>query len=226
MSRSRSLPVLLALAAVTASSAPAPLRVKASPVVSPCVAAAGALYERTTGRAIAVSTVALGDPASVEGADVVVAADAELNRIIESGSTHRDLDVDVARIPWVLVGASGQAPDVAALSRSSETVGVLGGVVAREARRLLPRQGFASSRLRGLDRADVPLPRGNTEPAIVPLSLAGDLPVTSLSLPSITARALGVRSSTRTDAARAFLGFLTGEAGNAAFRACGRTESR
>ncbi len=226
MSRSRSLPVLLALAAVTASSAPAPLRVKASPVVSPCVAAAAALYQRTTGQAIAVSTVPLGDPASVEGADVVVAADAELNRIIESGSTHRDLDVDVARIPWVLVGASGTAPDVAAVRRSTETVAVLGGVAGREARRVLAREGFASSRLRGLDRTDGPPRLEHGETAIVPLSLAGNLKAASLSLPSITARALGVRSSARTDAARAFLGFLTGEPGNAAFRACGRTESR
>lgn len=223
---SRSLPFVLALVAVTASSGPAPLRVKASPVVSPCVGAAGALYEKTTGRAIAVSTVSLGDPASAEGADVVVAADAELNRIIESGASHPDLDVDVARIPWVLVGASGAAPDVSAVRRSSETVAVPGGVAAREARRVLARQGFASSRLRALDRADGPPRLKPGETAIVPLSLAGDLPAASLSLPSITARALGVRSSTRTDAARAFLGFLSGEPGNAAFRACGRTESR
>jgi hypothetical protein len=223
---SRNLPFLLVLVAVTAASTPAPLRVRASPVVSPCVAAAGALYERTTGRAIAVSTATLGDPASAEGADVVVAADAELNRIIESGASDPDLDVDVARIPWVLVGASGAAPDVSAVRRSSETVAVLGGVAAREARRVLARQGFASSRLRALDRAGGPVRLGRGETAIVPLSLAGDLPAASLSLPSITVRALGVRSSARADAVRAFLGFLTGEAGNAAFRACGRTESR
>jgi hypothetical protein len=223
---SRSLPFVLALVAVTASSAPAPLLVKASPVVSPCVAAAGALYERTTGRAIAVSTVAVGEPFSVEGADVVVAADSELNRIIESGASHRDLDVDVARIPWVLVGAFGATPDVSAVRRSSQTVAVLGGVAAREARRVLARQGFASSRLRALDRADGPPRLEAGETAIVPLSLAGNLQAASLSLPPITARALGVRSSTRLDAARAFLGFLTGEPGNAAFRACGRTESR
>ena len=219
-------PILLALVVATASTAPAPLRVRASPLTRPCVAAAAGLYERTSGQAIAVEAGALGESSSAEGADVVVGADAELNRIIESGASHPELDVDVARIPWVLVGAPGSAPDLAALQRSSEAVGVLGGVAAREARRVLGQQGFASSRLRGLDRTDGPLRLTRGEMAIVPLSLAGDLPEASLSLPPITARALGVRSSGRHEAARAFLGFLTGGPGNAAFRTCGRTESR
>ncbi len=219
-------PILLALVVATAFSAPAPLRVRASPLTRPCVAAAAGLYERTTGRAIAVEAGALGEPSSAEGADVVVGADAELNRIIESGASHPDLDVDVATIPWVLVGAPGASPDVDALQRSSETVGVLGGVAAREARRVLGQQGFAANRLRGLDRTEGPLRLGRGEMAIVPLSLAGDLPVAGLSLPPITARALGVRAGGRPDAARAFLDFLAAGPGNEAFRACGRTESR
>jgi hypothetical protein len=60
------------------------------------------------------------------------------------------------------------------------------------------------------------------EVAVVPLSLAGDGPVSSLDVPPLTVRALGVRASARASAARAFLDFLTGEKGNAAFRACGR----
>jgi ABC-type molybdate transport system substrate-binding protein len=60
----------------------------------------------------------------------------------------------------------------------------------------------------------------------VPLSLAGDGPAVTLAVPPLTARALGVRASPRKDAARAFVEFLAGEPGNAAFRACGRTEGR
>jgi hypothetical protein len=221
--------ILLALfvaTAATAFAAPLPLRVRASPVVRPCVAAAAGLYERTTGRATVVETGTLGDASSAEGADVVVGDDAELTRILESGASHPDLDVDVARIPWVLVGVPGSAPDLGALRRSGDAVAVLGGAAGREARRLLGQQGFAASRLRGLERTDGPPRLGPGEAAIVPLSLAGDLPAAGLSLPPVTARALAVRSSARPDAARAFLEFLTGPAGNAAFRACGRTEGR
>jgi ABC-type molybdate transport system substrate-binding protein len=50
--------------------------------------------------------------------------------------------------------------------------------------------------------------------------------VSSLAVPPLTVRALGVRASARPDAARSFLEFLTGEKGNATFRACGRTEAR
>jgi hypothetical protein len=223
---SRLLLVLTLLAAATGPG-PAPLRVKASPAVAPCVAAAALEYERATGRKLAVETATLFDAASTEGADVVVAADAELNRIIEGGATHPDLDVDVAVIPWVLAGASGsEAVSAASLARTRATVRVMGGVVGREASRSLARQGFDPARVERLRDPVTPLRLQPGEAAIVPLSLAGSGPVTSLDIPSLTVRALGVRASARPDAARAFLDFLTGEKGNAAFRSCGRTERR
>jgi hypothetical protein len=224
---SRGLPVLVALLAATPAAAPTPLRVKASPAVAPCVAAAALEYERSTGRKLAVETGALGSATSADGADVVVGADEELNRIIESGASHPDLDLDVARIPWVLVGAPGTAaPDLRALGRSATRVRTLSGVVAREAWRSLAQQGLAPERADR--RADVraPLRLEPGEAAVVPLSLAGPGPVSSLSVPPITARALGVRASARKDAARAFLDFLAGGPGNEAFRACGRTKAR
>ena len=224
---SRGLAFLLALAAAGATAAPAVLRVKASPAVAPCVAAAGARYERSTGRKLVVETAALGSPESVEGADVVVAADAELNRIIESGATHPDLDVDVARIPWVLAGASGApSPQPAALARAAAPVRVLGGAAGREALRVLSLQGLAPERAERMDGARGPVRLAAGETAIVPLSLAGPGPVTSLSVPPITARALGVRASAQAGAARAFLDFLAQGPGNEAFRACGRPEAR
>jgi hypothetical protein len=111
---------VMALAAAAAGPAPSPLRVRASPAVAPCVTAAALEYERVTGRKLAVETAALGMPESADGADVVVAADQELNRIIESGTTHPDLDVDVAKIPWVLAGAAGSgALDAQSLGRTT-----------------------------------------------------------------------------------------------------------
>jgi hypothetical protein len=225
MTRLLPLAALFALFALAAAlAAPAPLRVKASPAVAPCVAAAARAYERTAGTRVALETGALDSPASAGGADVVVGADAELHHILESFTSHPDLDVDVARIPWVLTGAPGTAtPDVRSLDRSA--VRVLGGTAGREAWRSLSRQGLAPGRAERFTEAPAPLRLRPGEAAIVPLSLAGPGPVTSLPVPPIVARALGVRASTRPDAARAFLGFLAEGAGNEAFRACGRSEA-
>ncbi len=219
--------LVLALLATAAGPARAPLRVKASPAVAPCVAAAALAYERATGRKLAVETAALGMPASADGADVVVGADQELHRIIESGTSHPELDIDVAKIPWVLAGAAGtEAPDARALGQSTALVRTLDGVVAREAWRTLAQQGLAPSRVERVREPRSPLRLESGESGVLPLSLAGSGPVTSLDVPPLVARALGVRASARADAARSFLDFLTGAKGSAAFRACGRTEAR
>ena len=214
--------LVLALAAVSAAPSGAPLRVKASPAVAPCVTAAGLAYERAMGRAVAVETAAIGPHDSANGADVVVAADEELNRVIESGATSPGLDVDVAKIPWVLVhSVDSGVVDAAALAQTTGPVRMLGGVAGREALRVLQKQGSAPRQLaRVRDARELRLGQG--ELAIVPLSLAGSLPASSLQVPPLTARALGVRASSRHEAARQFLDFLAGEQGNAAFRACGR----
>jgi hypothetical protein len=223
---SRHLTLLVGLFAPPLLAAPPALRVKASPVVAPCVVAASAEYERATGRRLAVETMTVGSPASADGADVVVAADQELHRVIESGASDPDLEVAVARIPWVLAGPSGAAaPDIRSLGRSATTVHTLDGPVARETWRRLHLQGFAAARVEKTVR-DVPPRLQPGEAAVVPLSLAPPGPVTTLDVPLLTARAVGVRASARKDAARAFLDFLAGERGNAAFRACGRDEAR
>lgn len=219
--------LVLALVAGPVGPAASPLRVKASPAVAPCVAAAGLAYERATGRAVAVETAAIGAHDSANGADVVVAADQELNRVIESGATSPGLDIDVAKIPWVLARpADAGAVDVAALGRTASVVRIPGGVVAREALRVLGKQGSAPSRLERVREPSGAVRLAQGELAIVPLSLAGSLPVSSLAVPPLTARALGVRASSRQEAARTFLDFLAGEQGNAAFRACGRSAAR
>ena len=230
----RALGALLLLAA-TAAPASAPLRIKASPAVVPCVSAAAQEYGRATGRAPLVETAAIGSPESVAGADVVVAANRELNRVIESGMTRPDQEVDVAEIPWVAAGPAGKdAPSVESLGRS-QLVDVLGGVVAQETWRRLAQQGLQAARSerggRGGERAGAREPREPVrlqpgEAAVVPLSLAGSAAVTRLDVPPLLARALGVRASQRPDASRAFLDFLASEKGNAAFRGCGRADAR
>jgi hypothetical protein len=223
---SRGLLLLALLAGATSAPAPGPLRVKASPAVAPCVVAAGLEYERATGRKLLVETVAVGDPTSADGADVVVAADQELNRVIESGATHPDLDVDVARIPWVLATAPGTpSVEIGALARSAAPVRVLGGTVSREALRNLSLQGATPEHAQRFDGARGPVRLAPGEAAIVPLSLAGPGPVSRLAVPPLVARALGVRASARTTDVRALLDFLAGP-GNETFRACGRSEAR
>jgi hypothetical protein len=222
----RRLPPLLAALTLVGLVAPLPaapplLRVKASPAVAPCVAAAVLEYERATGRRLALQTAPIGTPDSAEGADVLVAADREFVRVIESGATDPGLEVDVARIPWVLSGA-GAGADVHAVGRRGATVRTLDGVVAREAWRRLARDGFAPGRIERQPEGPVRLAPG--EIAIVPLSIAPAGPVSALDVPPLLARAVGVRGSARAEAARAFLEFLTAERGNAAFRACGRPE--
>jgi hypothetical protein len=201
------------------------LRVKASPAVAPCVAAAAAEYERAAGRRVTVETAAIGSHDSADGADVVVAADQELNRVIESGAAQPELDVEVARIPWVLAGPPGTAaPQLRSLGRPGSVVRSLGGVVSRETWRRLRLQGFSPARVERVLETPLRLQAG--EAAVVPLSLASPGPVTTLDVPPLSVHALGISASPRPEAARAFLDFLTGEKGNAAFRACGRTEDR
>ncbi len=220
----RSTVLVLGLLAAPLLAAPAALRVKASPAVAPCVSAAASAYHQTSGRRVAVETAAIGSQDSADGADVVVAADSELNRVIESGASDPDLEVEVATIPWVLAGAPGAAtPELHSFARTGTVVRTLGGAVARETWRRLHLQGFSPARVERVRETPVRLQPG--EGAVVPLSLAGAGPVTTLDVPPLRVRALAVAASPRKDADRAFLDFLAGP-GNAAFRACGRTGAR
>jgi hypothetical protein len=214
---------LCTLATVLAAT-PGALRVKASPAVAPCAAAAALAFQKATGTPVSVETAAIGMPESAKGADVIVAVDAETHRLVEGGVTDPALEADVARIPWVLAGASGPSADLRALGRGGAVVHTLDGIAAREAWRRLALRGVAPERVERHARGPVRLSPG--EDAILPLSLVPDGPVSALDLPPLLARAFGVRASARPAAAAAFVAFLTGEAGNAAFRACSREEGR
>lgn len=219
-----SIAAILALL-VAGASAPGELRVKASPAVSPCVAAAIPSFRQTSGTRVVLQTGEVWGVSSAEGADVVVAIEEELTRVIEGGAASPDLDVDVARIPWVLLATSrGPAPDLHALERSSLRVLVLGGAVGREARKSL--QHLPPDRIRTVAAPGGPVRLEAGEVAVVPLSLAGPGEVSRVPIPPLLVRAVGVRASPRPELARAFLEFLTGERGGAVFAACGREGSR
>jgi hypothetical protein len=215
---------LLILAAAGMTGSGGELRVKVSPAVGPCVVAVKPLYEATFKGKLTVEIARLEPAASATGADAVVGAEGELTRFIEGGASHPDLDVDVATIPWVLVGQRvDAAPDIHALDRPTVRVRVLGGAVGLEARRML--QHLPPENVRSLANPTGPVQLAESELAVVPLSLAGKGRVSPLSLPPLLVRAVGVRASANLEGARQFLAFLTGGPGNAAFRACGREPS-
>jgi hypothetical protein len=214
--------LLLPLLAPPPAATSGALAVRTSPAVTPCVSAAAVAYERATGRRVSVESAAIGAARSAQGADVVVAAEEELTRVIEGGATEPDLDVDVAAIPWVLEGAGRS--ELRSLAASEKKVRVIGGAIGRHARRSL--EALPPSRVRTVASAAGYQRLQGDEVALLPLSLAGGGPVTATDVPPLWVRALGVRGSARPDAARAFLEFLAGGPGNAAFRACGRADAR
>src|SRR5262249_27001361 len=115
----------------------APLLVRATAVVAPCVAAAGEAYAASSGRRIAVETGALRPAGS---ADVVVGADVEMTRVLESGEASDESEAEIARIPWVLAVSAATPVKIAGLDdveRSGLDVAVLDGAEALEARKAL-----------------------------------------------------------------------------------------
>lgn len=200
------------------------LIVRTSPAVSPCVMAVAAAMEEATGRRAHVDTAAIGPAGSARGADVVVAFEQELTRVLEGGESADDLDVDVATIPWVFAGKGAAGTSLHGLARSATRVSVFGGVISRGALQSLeslPPERVSSVRDAGKVRR---LQAG--ELVLVPLSLAGPGPVATAAVPPLRVRAVGVRASSRRDGTRAFLEFLTGSAGQAAFGRCGRDAAR
>jgi len=222
---------LLVVSIATATGGPAAppaagsLVVKASPVARPCVLAAAAAIGSSATR-VRIEPADIGTVGSAAGADVVVAAQEELTRVIEGGASMPEAESEIGRIPWVLVAPPGSpAPnDLQGLARSDAPVRVPRGAIARHARASL--EGLPPGRVRSVRaEASAVAPRAG-ELALVPLSLAGAGAATATQVPPVLVLAVGVRTSTRPDAARAFVEFLATGPGNAAFRACGREATR
>jgi hypothetical protein len=212
--------VLTACLAAVGAAPGGTLVVKASPSTSPCAAAAAEAFRQATGGAVEVRTATVGPVGSAGGADVVVAIQEELTRVIEGGESAPDPEVDVATIPWVLTGAGTGTADLRGLARSGARVRVLGGAIGRHARQSL--EALPPDRVQTARTPDGLRNLAPGELALVPLSLAGPGPVAATDVPALLAQAVGVRGSTRAASARAFLDFLTTGPGNAAFRSCGR----
>jgi hypothetical protein len=196
--------------------------VKASPVAQPCVRAAASAY----GSLVVVRTGEVGPVQSAVDADVVVAAEEELTRVIEGGGSLPDVEADLGAIPWVLVAPAGSPSPtgIRALSRTSGLVRVPRGVIARHARASL--EGMEPGRVRGVPADAAALAPRTGELALVPLSLAGRGSIAATEVPPVKVVAVVSRSSARPDAARAFVEYLSGGKGHAAFLACGREASK
>lgn len=196
---------LVALASLALLASPsqagAPLRVKASPVVAQCLSSAQVAYAKASGVRFEVVAGRVEEAGSADGFDLVLAAEAETTRLLEGGAGDLDSEVQVASIPWVVLGG-----DARALERPSGRVLVGGGRLANEARRSLqhlPAGRLANAPIRG---GVVRLEAG--ELAVVPRSLADGQPAAVLSLPPIAVHAFALRGSADPQAARRLLAAL------------------
>lgn len=207
------LPLALSLAlggTVAATERPAPLIVRASPLVAPCVEASASAY--------AARAVRIDASAGQNAADVLVAADVEVTRALEAGMALLDSDVDLARIPWVLQVPAGNPSRIAgledALARGLEVV-LPKDPAAYEARRITAGRG---DRVR---EASDPRELRSAPIALLPLSLAGAGDRIPTALRPLQVRAVVLAGSKQAEAARAFASFLGSEPGQRAFTACG-----
>ena len=208
----------------------APLRVKASPAVAPCVAAAGARIRARHGPRRGRRDGSDRGADSASGADVVVAADQELNRVIESGATSPEPRHGRGQDP-LGAGAPGRLERRrrgSARPDDGSVVRILGGVVSREALRV----SRSRARLR-------PALAREREPRGAALRLApgraGDRPAEprrrAARIEPRRPAAHGPRARRAREPAagrRAYLPRFPARArqGNAAFRACGRAAAR
>lgn len=202
--------LLAALAAVASGGS---LRVRSSPVATPCVEAAGRAWSAETGLTVAVETGGLRD----EGVwDVVVGAGVEITRALEGGDAIIDSDVDIARIPWVLqLSGGGEVSTLSDVVRSNTEILMLAGPAAYEARRALSQKGTVRAR----ETTDVARLR-SAPVALVPLSLAGPGRQVEVEIPPIPViAAVGLRSRFVEDAT-GFVRYLGSERGQDVFAAC------
>lgn len=208
--------LVLAVAASASGAGPSvpagALRVRASVAAEPCVRAAARAY------AAGELVIETGAVRGARGADVLVGGSAEIDRALESGAALGDTDVDLVRIPWVLI-AAGLAPvkDLEALAGSGAPVVVMGGAEAYEARRALG--AFSRDRVR--ETQDARALRA-APAALVPLSLAGAAPHAATTVPALTLKAAVAAGAPREAGAREFVAYLASDAGLRALAACER----
>jgi hypothetical protein len=206
--------LVLALLGMAAAPGGEPLRVRATDAIAPCARAAAVSYQRSAGTPVAVEE---GPARDAGAADVLVAVSDEMTRALEGGLAESGTDVDVARVPWVL-SRSFQAhlpPSVEEVQATGQEVWIFGGPLGRDARRALA--PLAADRVH--ETTDVARLR-SAPLAVVPLSLAGNRDVGRLEVPPLLVQAAVLSRAGRPDAARAFVRFLSSDAGQKAFASC------
>lgn len=203
--------VLAGLLVVAPTSSEDAVRIRATEVVAPCARAAAASYRRETGRPAVVVEGRLREGE----ADVLIGTSAEITRAAELGLTPVGAEVDIARIPWVISRrAAGAAPvEEDEIITTGEEVWVLAGPFARDARKAV--SGLPADRVH--ESTDVAALR-SAPVAVIPLSLAGGRDVGPLDVPPLIVQAAPKVGSPHP---RVFLEYLSSEAGQRAFAACG-----
>jgi hypothetical protein len=205
--------MLLLAAAGDVAAREDPLVVRASPLLAPCAEAAVRAFPGGRARVLAA-------PLAEGGADVLLGADVEVTRALESGRAVLDSEVDLARVPWVLAVPAGNPDRIAglddALGRGLELT-VAEGPAAHEVRRVLSERGAA--RLRGSSDLET---LHTARLALVPLSVRPRGDTLATAIRPFEARAALSADSRHADAARALLRFLGSERGQRAFSACGK----
>lgn len=190
------------------------LRLRATETLAPCAEAAARAFAATAGRGVALEVGAPDDAT----ADVLLASSVEITRALESGLATDETEVEIARVPWVLVLAD-RAPAVQSLeeaARAGIEVELPAGPASYEARRTL---AAASARVReSRDTAGL----RKAEAALVPLSLAGPgRRIAVAEVPALVAHATVGARARSPEIGRAFAAFLGSERGRSAFAACG-----
>ena len=203
---------LLVVASVGADPAPA-LRVRATEAMAPCAAAATRVFTGGGGSRLTVETGDLADAS----ADVLVGSAVEVTRALESGLALIDSDVEIARVPWVLVlgEAAPVVESLKAIAVAGLEVEVPAGPASYEARRAL--SAASAGRVRESDASAL----RKAGIALVPLSLAGPGRRIAVDVPALVAQAAVGSRAVSPDTARAFVAFLGGEEGRRAFAECG-----
>jgi hypothetical protein len=205
---------LLLLLAVPAGAAE-PLRLRATPALAPCARALADAFVAAGNQGPALEIAEVREAA---GADLLLADDSELTRILEGGSGDERATVDLGEVPWVMVSPlSEPAPgSVRAFGAARDGVAVLGGIAGRSARAAL---GAVAPRV-SQDVATLRLARR----ALLPRSLAGTGRITPMpEITPLTAMAVPVVGSPHPAQLDALLRFLRGEAARRSFESCGGT---
>ncbi len=195
---------------------PEALRVSVTPALSPC---ASRLVDAFTASGYPAVLLEVIDAPGITEADVLIADDSELTRLLEGGLVDERTAVDLGEVPWVMLTPTGDPapPTLSSFGASTRApIAILGGMAGRAARAAL---GLAPGRLL-VSREPAHL--REAEHALLPRTLAGrGRQVLAEGVAPLTAVAARVAGSPRDAEAEALLRFLRGGEARRIFEAAG-----